>query len=166
MNNPKEPSAVGVYDDLEKAERTLADLREAGFGSDEIGIVGHVGSDEAVPPPPGMHTPETNAMDAFVKGAILGSIVGLLVILVLPGLGTVAGLGRWFEVVGGAFLGATAGGVMVALASFAFSRSRTRIFAEHLEQGRFIVTVKNPNRKEEAVAVLRRQGSHAGRLPD
>jgi hypothetical protein len=37
-------------------------------------------------------------------------------------------------------------------------RANTRLVSAELEKGNFIVTVKNPARKEEAVSVLRRQG--------
>lgn len=158
MNTNNDPTAVGVFDDLDKAERTVDELRNAGFSSEEIGIIGHVGADQPVPVPPQLNAPETNAMDGFVKGAVLGGIVGFLVILVIPGLGEVAGLGRWFEFIGGAALGATAAGVMVAYAGFMFTRSKTGQLAEELERGNFIVTVKNPGRKEEAEIVLRRRG--------
>src|SRR5687767_7746418 len=100
----EEPSAVGVFDDLEKAERTLDELRHAGFPSDELGIIGHVGSDQTVPTPPQMHPPEENAITGFLRGGMGGCIVGTLVIVIVPGLGDVSGTGRWFEIIGGAIL--------------------------------------------------------------
>jgi hypothetical protein len=69
----------------------------------------------------------------------------------------VAGLGRWFDVVGGAALGACVCGVLLAFGSFLFWRPKTRFYAGELEKGNFIVIVKNPVRKNEATAVLRRQ---------
>src|SRR5205807_5862662 len=112
-----EPSAVGVFDDLAKAERTIDQLRKAGFSSEEIGIIGHVADEPTVPTPLDMHAPEENAIDGFLKGCIWGGVVGLLVILVIPGLGEVSGMGRWFEFIGGAALGAVAGGVLIAFGS-------------------------------------------------
>ncbi len=158
MTTSNEPTAVGVFNDLDKAERTIDELRRAGFQSDEIGIIGHVGQDQTVPTPPETHVPEENAVTGFVRGAVIGAIVGAFVILVIPGLADVAGLGRWFDIVGGAALGAVACGLLVAFGSFVFLRPRTRLYAAELEKGNFIVTVKNPARKEEAVSLLRRQG--------
>src|ERR1043166_3625590 len=70
MNNPSsnEPSAVGVCDNLEKPEHVIEELRRAGFQSEEIGIIGHVGPDEKVSPPREMHTPEENAISGFLRG--------------------------------------------------------------------------------------------------
>lgn len=156
-----EPTAVGVFDDLEKAERTIDELRHAGFQADEIGIIGHVGQQaETVPTPPAMHAPEENAINGIIRGGILGTLVGVLVSIVIPGMGEVTGTGRWFEIIGGAALGAAVGGVLIAFSSLLFTRPRTRFYAGELEKGRFIVTVKNPRRKEEAVLLLRRQGTN------
>jgi hypothetical protein len=153
-----EPSAVGIFDNLDKAERTIDELRRAGFEPNEIGIIGHVGPDQTVPTPPETHVPEENAVNAFARGGIIGALVGAVVMLAIPGLAEIAGLGRWFEVVGGAALGAIVCGLLVAFGSFVFMRPKTRVYAAELDKGHFIVTVKNSARKEEAVSVLRRQG--------
>ncbi len=121
ITTSNDPSAIGVYDDLAKAERAIDELRRAGFKGDEIGIIGHV-ADGAVPTPPQMHAPEENAVLALARGGILGAIVGAFVILVVPGLGEVAGVGHWFDVLGGAVLGAAICGVVLAFGSFIFSR--------------------------------------------
>jgi len=154
----EEPSAVGVFNDLESAERTIDELKHAGFAPDEIGIIGHVGDDQTVPTPVDTHAPEESTIAGFVRGGLGGCIIGALVALIIPGLGAVSGLGHWFEIVGGAILGAVAGGVFLAFESLLLTRPRTRFLAAQLQQGHFLVTVKNPNRKEEAVNVLRRQG--------
>ena len=159
----EQPTAVGVFDDIEKAERTLDELRRAGFQSDEIGIIGHV-DDGTVPTPPNVKAPEDNTIGGLLRGALCGAIVGTLVIVVLPGIGEVT-FGRWFEILGGALLGAIAGGILIAFSGLFMSRPQARFIANQLESGRFVVTVKNPARKEEAVSVLRRQGIFADQTP-
>src|SRR5437763_7935723 len=103
---PEEPSTIGVGDNLEQAEHVIEELRRAGFQQDEIGIIGHVNPDENVPTPREMHEPEENAISGFLRGGSVGAIVGAIVILVIPGIGAVAGQGAWFDVLGGAILGA------------------------------------------------------------
>lgn len=159
MQPSQKSSACAVYDDLGKAEHAIDELRQAGFREDEIGIIGHV-SDGTVPTPADVNAPEENAINALVKGSIVGAVIGAFVIVVVPGLGEVAGLGKWFDVLGGAIVGAAACGVMVAFSSFLLWQPRTRFFNEELEKGNFIVTVKNPARQEEAAAVLRHEGTH------
>ena len=67
-----EPLAVGVYDDLEKAERTMDALRRAGFPAEEIGIIGNVDNQKqsAVPTPANLKVPEANARNGLVGGAV------------------------------------------------------------------------------------------------
>lgn len=154
MTSIHDPSAVGVYNDLDTAEQKIEQLRRAGFSPEEVGIIGHVGLDETVPAPLQMHEPEDNAITGLIRGALIGAIAGAFVVWVIPGIGEVAGLGRWFDVLGGAILSAVICGVLVAFASFVFMRPRTRLYAAALEHGQFIVTVKNPARKEEAASVL------------
>src|SRR5262245_33985843 len=136
MATPHDPAAVGIFDSLDNAKRSLEDLRRAGFSDDEIGIIGHVSDDETVPTPRDTHQREGNAIQGFMQGSVLGAIIGLVVIAALPGLAEVTQLGRWFELVGGVALGAVLGGVLLALASFVFTRSMTRFFAGELEKGR------------------------------
>src|SRR5262245_39052530 len=70
MNTTNEPSAVCVFDDLDKAERSIDEFRRAGFQSEEIGIIGHVGQDSKVPTPGDVNEPEANVIDGFVRGAV------------------------------------------------------------------------------------------------
>src|SRR6266480_3749576 len=97
MNTVEDPSAIGVYNDLDKAEHAIDELRLAGFKSDEIGIIGHVASADKVPTPPEMHAPEENAITGLIRGGLIGAVVGAFVILVIPGIGKVAGLDDWFD---------------------------------------------------------------------
>jgi len=153
-----EPLSVGVFDDLEKAQRTLDELRRHGFQSNEIGIIGHVGEEQQpVSTPTDMKAPERNVMRGACAGAIFGALIGILTLLIIPGLGEVSGQGRWFEIVGGAILGAAVGAVFLALGGLFFSQPEGRFYERELEKGRFLVTVKNPDRHQEALIVLRRE---------
>src|SRR5438552_10374746 len=139
-----DPTTVGVYDDLAQAENTIDELRRAGFRQEEIGIIGHVGENQnTIPVPAGVKAPETTAISGFMTGALLGVLIGTLVIAVIPGLGQVSGAGRWFEILGGAILGAVAGGVLVAYGGLLLTRAKARFFRRESEKGRFIVTVHN-----------------------
>ena len=154
----KEPSAIGVYDDLGKAENAIRELRRAGFRSEEIGIIGHVAEDGQVSKPPEMRKPEWNVTDAMFRGGVIGGIVGILVAVCIPALSRIADLGFAFDVMGGAVLGAGVCGMLMAIMSLRFFTPKSRFYDSQLERGRFIITVKNPARKEDAVSVLSRQG--------
>jgi Heat induced stress protein YflT domain len=158
----KQPSAVGIFDELEQAEKAIDDLRHAGFRADEIGIIGHVGTEQqTIPTPLEVMPGEENVEHGVIRGAVWGAIVGIVVIAAIPGLALAAGTGWWFEILGGAVLGAAAGGALFAFGSLIFTRPRARFYGKELEKGSFIVTVKNPARNEEAVTLLRHQGAVA-----
>src|SRR5579871_6050166 len=115
--------AVGVFDSLDQAERSIAELRHAGFQTEEIGIMGHV-ENQRVPAPPQTRAPEENAITGLVMGAVWGAVIGFLVILIIPGLGVLSDLGRWFEILGGAILGAVVGGVVFAFGTLTLAGAR------------------------------------------
>jgi len=157
-----EMATIGTFNDLSSAEQTINELRRAGFQADEISIIDHT-TENPTQVPPETQAPEDNAINGFIRGAITGAISGIFVVLAIPGLAEVAGVGRWFEILGGAALGAVTSGVLVALSTFVFMRPRTRLIAQGAENGRFLVTLKNPGRKEEAVSILRRVESGNGK---
>src|SRR5688500_16034379 len=145
----QDTQSVGVFNNLEAAERSIDDLRQHGFRPEEIGIIGHV--DEKQPVPLAMQRPEHNVIHGVRTGGLFGAVIGALVILVIPGLAWVAEAGWWFEILGGAILGAAAGGVLFAFGTLIFSRPSSRLYKQELDKGRFIVTVKNPQRQQEAL---------------
>jgi uncharacterized integral membrane protein len=153
---------IGVFDDLEKAQQTIDELRQRGFPPDEIGIIGHI-DDEGlpIPWPHGLRAAEQNVVRAVSMGGLFGAIIGALVALVIPGLAEVTQTGRWFELLGGAALGAAIGGCLLAFCALGFSWPHARLYKRDLEQGRFIVMVKNGERSEESLKVLRRQAVHS-----
>lgn len=165
MDTARDSSTIGVYDNLDKAKNAIDELRNAGFAPNEIGIIGHVENDTKVATPNQLHAPEENAINGMVQGAFIGGVVGAFVVLVAPRLGELAGVGSWFDIVAGAVIGACACGVMVAFGSFIFRRPKSRYYAQALEKGHFLVTVRNPERQEEAASVLRHEGAQVDRGP-
>lgn len=145
---------MAVFDNLEKAERTVDKLRLAGVPQSQIGIVGHV-NDQLVPVSLGKMTPEEKATDNVVKGGILGAVIGLVVAGVVPILSGVIGYSPGFEILGGALLGAAVGGFILAFSSFAMNRRNAGFVANQLTSGRVIVTVTTPDGNEQVNALLR-----------
>lgn len=159
----QDTQSVGVFNNLEAAERSIDELRQHGFRPEEIGIIGQVDEKQPVSAPLAMKAPERNVIHGVRSGGLFGALIGALVILVVPGLAWVAQAGWWFEILGGAILGAAAGGVLFAFGTLMFSRSRSRLYKKDLDQGRFIVTVKNPQRQQEALNVLGHEAVHSER---
>jgi len=154
------PISVGSFDDLQNAQRAIQELRSHGFREDEIGIIGHVGEEgKGIPTPLGMKSPEWNATRGVAAGGLCGAVVGLMVAVITPLVATAAELGQWFQISFGAVLGAAVGGALFAFGGLLASRLQGRFYESELEKGRFLVTVKNAERKNEALTLLGRQAS-------
>ena len=159
MTHQHNESTVGVFTQLREAERSVEDLKRAGFAQDEIGIVGNVSPDDAaLPMAASAQAPEYNVTEGVLAGGLAGAIVGFVVLLAIPGLGEVSGFGRWFEWVGGLLVGGAVGGFLFAFVGLFLSRRRAYYLRQQLDKGRYIVTVRSPDRKQEAANVLRRRG--------
>jgi hypothetical protein len=157
----EEPLTVGVFENLDQAQRTIDELQRRGFNSEEIGIIGHVGDETPVSTPPQMRPAEHNATRGVWSGALFGALVGAVVIVVIPGVAWVTQTGRWLEILCGIVLGAGVGGVLFAFRSFTYSLGRGNVYESELKKGRFVVTVKNPHRLQEALSVLGRRAIQA-----
>jgi len=145
---------MAVFDNLEKAERTVDKLRRAGISQSQIGIVGHV-NDQLVPVSQAKMTPEEKATDNVLKGGIFGALIGLVVAGVVPILRGVIGYGPGFEILGGAVLGAAVGGILLAFGSFVLTRRNSGFVANELTSGHVIVTVTTPDRNDQVNTLLR-----------
>lgn len=156
----EEPLTVGVFENLDQAQRTIAELQSRGFHSEEIGIIGHIGDDSPVPLPPQMQAAEHNATRSVWSGALFGALIGAIVIGVIPGIAWVTNTGRWLEILCGIVLGAGVGGVLFAFRSLTYSLAHGNTYEADLKKGRFVVTVKNPHRLQEALSVLGRRAVH------
>jgi hypothetical protein len=88
-------------------------------------------------------------------GGVMGAVIAAIVLVAMRYVSVASGLGFWFELIGGAALGAAVGGVFLALASSPLSWDKARWYQKDLEKGRFIVTVNNPQRRHEAEALLK-----------
>jgi hypothetical protein len=153
----EKPVAVGVYKDLDSAEHTIETLRRSGFRAEEIGIAGHIDAKQPGTTPTALTTPEEYATQGMVAGGVLGAVVAVVVLLAIPGLAVLSGLGFGFELLAGAALGAAAGGVLVAFGTQVFPKTRARFLRRELDKGRYIVTVSNPQRRDEAASLLQRE---------
>src|SRR4051812_31361857 len=93
-----EPSTVvGVFEDHRQADRAVTDLRQAGFGEDQIGIALRQGEGSTG----AAATGGTQAEEGATAGALTGLGLGAL-----AGLGVLAGV---LPVIGPAIVGGTLG---------------------------------------------------------
>jgi hypothetical protein len=100
MNTTNRNTAVGVFQDLIHAEHAAEELRQSGFGADQIGFVVADAAAEDVELPPADPGAKTGEVAAAGVGVTLGTVLGaVLSNVILPGIGPVvvggvAGRGR------------------------------------------------------------------------
>src|SRR5262249_36416411 len=136
---------IGTFADRRVAEHFVDELRRAGFGEEQIGVVMPGGS----PPPPAEG--DTNLAGALTSGAV-GAFAGLaLAVGLLPGVGPVMAGG----LLAGSLGGAAVGGVLGSLLAHGLSEEEARHHEGQLRDGRSLVVVQAAGRTAEALAILR-----------
>ncbi len=163
MTMTERSTAVGVFTERSQAERTIAELRHAGFGDDQIGFVAR-DNDKMANNSMGNGDARTetvaSAATGAISGGIIGGVAGAAASLLMPALGPAIAGGILGIALGGAALGAAAGGFAGALAAMGVPEEEARYYESQLGSGRVILTVDAPGRYQEAVAILRANGAY------
>ena len=146
--------AVGVFPEQAQARQAVDELRRAGYSEDEIGYLARAsttdtGSDKVA-----------RAANDTVEGGIIGGTAGALAALLIPGFGPAIAGGLLLATLGGAAIGAAAGGIIAAFTGMGVTEEDARYYQQELEAGRTIVTVKTTSGYDEALAILRRNGAY------
>lgn len=164
MTMSERRTIVGIFEDRQRADLAVTDLKAAGFRDDQIGV--------ALRPAEGETTSQTlssETADHSGQGAMAGALAGL-------GLGALAGLGVLagvIPVVGPAIVGGTLGvilsnaavgagvaGLAGALIGAGVPEEEARFAHQEFEAGRTIVTVQADGRAAEARAILQARGAY------
>lgn len=160
--------AIGVFDEPAAAERAVDALWAAGFPHDRIDMVTR--DQGNVPGTPRLEIQKDAAHGAGVgagAGAVAGAVAGAAATLLIPGLGAVLGGGLIAGLlggVGGAAMGAAGGTFLGPFVALEMNEDEARHYSRHVEQGRTVVLVRTPDRREEARRIL--QSAGAGRQHD
>src|SRR5438045_8629169 len=87
-------TAVGVFDDPKHAEGAVKDLRQSGFGQDQVGVAVRHDSAPGGTTPPGAdsHAAEGGVTGVLAGGAF-GGLLGAAAASLIPGIGPVLGAG-------------------------------------------------------------------------
>ncbi len=153
---------AGVFDDARQAETAIADLYRAGFPIDRIDMVTRSqGETEGTPD----FALQKNATEGTVAGGAIGAAVGALAAaaatLVFPGFAVVLGAGLLTTVLGGAALGAAGGSLLGTFVALEMSEDDAHYYARAVQkEGRTVVLVQTPDHRDEARAILTRNGGH------
>jgi len=149
-------TVAGLFETKASAERTLLDLRNAGFDARHISVIAR-DQDRAreIADETGAEVATGAATGAGV-GALLGAAAGWLVgigALAIPGIGPIVAAGPIAAALGvagttaaaGAGVGVVAGGVIGALTGWGFSESEARAYQDGVERGDILLAIELPN---------------------
>jgi hypothetical protein len=157
-----------VYDDYALAEETVRELKGAGLGDSQIGIVAsnadgwHRPGAGSVSP---AHDKDRDGKDDRSEGAATGGGLGAIVggaagaaaglgMIAIPGIGPVVAAGWLAALAAGAVGGGVAGGLIGALVESGTSKENAQLYAEALRRGGAIVTAKVSDDDEAQYAAI------------
>ncbi len=161
--------AIGVFARRNDAEAAVSELRNSGFASDDVSIIGKDTGNNANANVAG--TTQGNKADEGAKagattGAALGGVGGLLVglgALAIPGVGPVllggAAATALATAITGAGIGAAAGGVTGGLVGLGIPENQAQKYSDRLNRGDYLVIVDGTDDEiRRAEAILKRHG--------
>jgi len=155
-------TVVGVFDNIDQAEKAVRDLRQAGFEPQQIGFIMKDPSKvdefqksalQEAAPDADSKAGETGA----VLGGALGGMLGVLVAGMFPGVGAAILGASLLATIGS---GAAVGGLVGALVGMGLPREDAHFYQAEYEAGRPILTVKTDDRYSEALAILSSNGAY------
>jgi hypothetical protein len=157
MTTRTDAVVVGIFEHQAQAEAAVGALWKAGFPHDRIDMV--TKRQGVVPATPNLEE-QMHAADGAVVGAVAGAgagaVAGALVGSALPGVGTVLGG------LGGAALGAASGTFVGPFVALEVPEDHARHYARAVDEGKTLVVVREPDRANEARALLRAHGGAMG----
>lgn len=156
-------TVVGVFGELDRAQRAYDDLLNEDFSRDEISFIVNksLAEDDSLRDVP-LTTGSDVATDAGI-GAAVGGVGGLLLGfagLAVPGIGPILAAGPILSALGGAGLGAAAGGLIGAFTERGIPRDEAAYYAEGVRRGDIVMTVHAAGiRADRAQEILDRNGA-------
>lgn len=150
-------TAIGVFENEERAHQAIDKLRQAGFSEQQIGVLVRR---------EGMEHPENVAVKSdleaekgaaagAVTGGTVGGLLGLTVATVaIPGFGVVAAAGALAGALGGAAAGLASGGLLGALIGKGLSEEEIAHYESQFNEGRSLVVVESESRLGEAISIM------------
>ena len=151
---------IGRFQDADKAERAVEDLKREGFSDRDVSLVAkdpRTGKIEKHTAGQGGHGHDS-VWDGTAIGAGVGAGAGLLAtagLLVIPGIGPILALGPLAATLG---MGA-AGGLAGAFIDWGVPANEGHRLQQDVERGEAIVLVDSP-KSDRAADILRRHTDH------
>ena len=160
---PQRSTIVGVFEDRRQADQAVAELKQAGFGDEQIGLAMRHQDGTGASSTTGQGDTEMGegAVAGMLTGLGLGALAGLGVLSgVIPVIGPAIAGGTLGIILSNAAAGAAVAGVAGALIGYGIPEDEAHYYGEEFEAGRAVVTVRADGRADEAMTILRRHGGY------
>lgn len=159
-------TVMGVFHTVDQAQAAYDNLVQEGFAREEISLIANktvskewTGSASPETPDAVRSAKSEVAADAGI-GAAIGGVGALLVSLAVPGIGPVLAAGPILAALGGAGLGAAAGGLVGALTERGIPEEEATHYAEGVRRGDVLIAVHaGGERADLASQVMDRSGA-------
>ncbi|MDD4658312.1 MAG: hypothetical protein PHW26_04685 [Eubacteriales bacterium] len=152
-----EKTVIAYYNSRADAEKSVRQLRERGFGDNEISILAR-DQEQSRSQDEEMSFQNQNLTDGTMTGGALGGLAGLAMgagALLIPGFGPIVAAGPLAGVLTGALTGGVAGG----LVDYGIPEESSRRYQQHLESGKVLAIIKTEADKAmEAMKIMDRTG--------
>jgi len=157
-------AVFGLARDEEHASRIVANLKEAGFSSDDISVLmpdKRTTRDFA-------HEKETKAPEGATTGVLTGGAIGGVLgwltgigALAIPGLGPFIAAGPIMAALSGVAVGGTAGGLVGALIGMGIPEYEAKRYEARVKEGHALISVHSEDADEarRAKEILERAGA-------
>ncbi|WP_322922343.1 general stress protein [Paenibacillus campi] len=161
---------VGVFTTEEQASQAIRDLKDAGFASDDISIVGNNKADmRQLGDETGTKAPEGVATGA-TTGGVIGGVAGLLAglgLAAIPVFGPIMAAGPIAVTLAGAAAGAGAGGLVGGLIGMGIPEEEAREYEANVNEGNILVMVDSAaGNRSRIYDVFRANGATNSRYYD
>ncbi|HJZ60249.1 MAG TPA: general stress protein [Gemmataceae bacterium] len=155
-------TVVGVFTNRSAAEQAIAELRQAGFRDEHIGMVAKDERGKVVETRQGTETmAEEGAAAGAIAGAGVGAAVGLAVLTgMIPAIGPAIVAGTLGTILTNAVGGAAIAGIAGALIGWGIPEDEARYYESEVKAGRYLVTVDAGDRVSEAETIIYRHGGY------
>lgn len=163
-------TVVGVFDNMQSAREAVEEIHRLGLPTGKISLLAN--RDAAGARNTGRLTDADIGADVVADagiGAALGSIGGLLLgfaAFAIPGIGPVVAAGPLFTTLGGAGLGAVAGGIIGALNEAGVPREEARSYQDDVRAGCILLVVQTDEAAAERVREILDRNGLAQRAED
>ena len=161
--SPQRSTVVGVFEDRQHADKAIAELLNAGFRKDQIGVAMRPADGETLATADdedGSHA-GSGALTGALTGLGLGALAGLGVLAgVIPVVGPAIAAGTLGVIMSNAAAGAGIAGLVGALVGAGLPEHEAKYYHDELESGRTIVTVTAEGLAGQATDILRRLGAY------